>query len=243
MPAGIGKIYLYDHNSTIPLSTAISSYVQEGFVEHIPFQGLCRKLDHSCSQAPVDSLPLSFIMSCSCCCHHPQRSTPSGEQTRALQTTCPSSLPPSRAKLTGCVRASSSPVMSPAMCKCSPPSSPPSVDSPGGVSLLSGRLSAEACLLAPPPRTQCPAACHVYSTCLFYTHLHVRSSAHLAAQDCVERFSSRHAFMGFIDVDEFVMLYDTSITHIDDLLKRSAWWWQEGGLPLGCQGPQARGLV
>lgn len=40
-------------------------------------------------------------------------------------------------------------------------------------------------------------------------------------QDCVDRFSSRHAFMGFIDVDEFVTLYDTSITRIDDLLRRS----------------------
>lgn len=36
---GIGKIYLYDHNSATPLASAISSYVQEGFVEHIPFEG------------------------------------------------------------------------------------------------------------------------------------------------------------------------------------------------------------
>lgn len=37
--AGFSKIYLYDHNSTVPLSDPISDYIQQGFVEHVPITG------------------------------------------------------------------------------------------------------------------------------------------------------------------------------------------------------------
>lgn len=41
-----------------------------------------------------------------------------------------------------------------------------------------------------------------------------------AYSDCLRRYSNRHQFLGFIDVDEFVVLLDSSIKKIDDLLKR-----------------------
>jgi hypothetical protein len=39
---GIGKIYLYDHNSDAPLSTEVQKDIQDGFVEYIPFAGELR---------------------------------------------------------------------------------------------------------------------------------------------------------------------------------------------------------
>lgn len=40
--AGVGRIYLYDHQSRKPMSDEIQSYIQEGFVKYIPFEGKCR---------------------------------------------------------------------------------------------------------------------------------------------------------------------------------------------------------
>ena len=40
--AGVGRIYLYDHQSRKPMSDEIQSYIQEGFVKYIPFEGRCR---------------------------------------------------------------------------------------------------------------------------------------------------------------------------------------------------------
>mmetsp|Transcript_25777 Transcript_25777/g.56161 ORF Transcript_25777/g.56161 Transcript_25777/m.56161 type:complete len:401 (+) Transcript_25777:202-1404(+) len=41
-----------------------------------------------------------------------------------------------------------------------------------------------------------------------------------AYQDCLHRFSSRHTFMGFIDVDEFLVLHDEQLRSINELLER-----------------------
>lgn len=41
-----------------------------------------------------------------------------------------------------------------------------------------------------------------------------------AYSDCLRRYSKRHQFVGFIDVDEFVVLLDSSIKKIDDMLRR-----------------------
>ncbi|KAG2495430.1 hypothetical protein HYH03_006377 [Edaphochlamys debaryana] len=40
-----------------------------------------------------------------------------------------------------------------------------------------------------------------------------------AYKDCVERFGSRHTFLGFIDFDEFLVIYDQNVTSVNDLLK------------------------
>jgi|LauGreSuBDMM15SN_2_FD.fasta_scaffold816591_1 hypothetical protein len=39
-------------------------------------------------------------------------------------------------------------------------------------------------------------------------------------QDCVQRFSSQHRFLGFIDIDEFFVFYDKALKGVDELLKR-----------------------
>ena len=41
-PSGIGKVYLYDHGSTVPLANEIQVYIADGFVEYIPFNGAVR---------------------------------------------------------------------------------------------------------------------------------------------------------------------------------------------------------
>ncbi|GLC69842.1 hypothetical protein PLESTF_000886500 [Pleodorina starrii] len=40
-----------------------------------------------------------------------------------------------------------------------------------------------------------------------------------AYKDCVSRFGARHSFLGFIDVDEFLVVYDNKINHVDELLR------------------------
>lgn len=36
---GIGRIYLYDHNSSAPMNDAIQEHIDSGFVKYINFQG------------------------------------------------------------------------------------------------------------------------------------------------------------------------------------------------------------
>jgi len=40
---GIGKVYIYDHNSTIPMSHNITDFIEEGFVEYSPITGSHQK--------------------------------------------------------------------------------------------------------------------------------------------------------------------------------------------------------
>ncbi|GLI63438.1 hypothetical protein VaNZ11_006329, partial [Volvox africanus] len=40
-----------------------------------------------------------------------------------------------------------------------------------------------------------------------------------AYKDCVDRFGQRHTFLGFIDIDEFLVIYDEKINNVDDLLR------------------------
>ncbi|GIL78015.1 hypothetical protein Vretimale_7349 [Volvox reticuliferus] len=40
-----------------------------------------------------------------------------------------------------------------------------------------------------------------------------------AYKDCVDRFGRRHVFLGFIDIDEFLVIYDEKIKNVDDLLR------------------------
>lgn len=42
----------------------------------------------------------------------------------------------------------------------------------------------------------------------------------LHPQDCVDRFGSRHQFLGFIDVDEFLVFHDPSLDNVNQLLRR-----------------------
>ncbi|GAX73759.1 hypothetical protein CEUSTIGMA_g1210.t1 [Chlamydomonas eustigma] len=41
-----------------------------------------------------------------------------------------------------------------------------------------------------------------------------------AYHNCLQQHSTQHTFMGFIDIDEFIVLYDKQLQSIDDLLKR-----------------------
>lgn len=101
---GIGKIYLYDHNSQIPMVNNIKSFVDEGFVEHIMFDGSHTRWE---KEVFADNL------------------------TKFSAT-------------------------------------------------IQGK----------------------------------------AYQDCLARFSSNHTFIGFIDIDEFIVFQDPSIRNINSLLKR-----------------------
>ncbi|EFJ50032.1 hypothetical protein VOLCADRAFT_117046, partial [Volvox carteri f. nagariensis] len=40
-----------------------------------------------------------------------------------------------------------------------------------------------------------------------------------AYKDCVDRFGGRHTFLGFIDIDEFLVIYDEKVRHVDELLR------------------------
>lgn len=44
---GFGKIYLYDHNSTVPLASEIPELVKEGYVEPILFSGFHTRWNQS----------------------------------------------------------------------------------------------------------------------------------------------------------------------------------------------------
>ncbi|GFR44512.1 hypothetical protein Agub_g5777 [Astrephomene gubernaculifera] len=41
-----------------------------------------------------------------------------------------------------------------------------------------------------------------------------------AYKDCVQQYGSHHTFLGFIDLDEFLVLYDNSVRHVDELLRQ-----------------------
>jgi hypothetical protein len=41
-----------------------------------------------------------------------------------------------------------------------------------------------------------------------------------AYQNCLQQYSSQHTFLGFIDIDEFIVLYDKQLQSINELLKR-----------------------